>query len=147
MTRLSNYQKGGYYPFPDEHLPAVASLFAPASEGRLLDPCAGEGRALAHLAQAWGLTPYANELDKARAALCVEQFGSAQAVEGDLFRLRASHDAFSLLWLNPLYGEDVAGDEKRNEFAALKHALKWVQGGGYLCWVVYQQHSASTTPR
>ena len=64
MPRLTSLEKGGYYAFPDEYLPAVASLFAPAAEGgRLLDPCAGEGRALQHLSSSWHLTPYANELD------------------------------------------------------------------------------------
>src|SRR5205085_11341390 len=71
MTRLTSIEKGGYYAFPDEHLPAVASLFAPArSGGKLLDPCAGEGRALDALSRAWNLTAYANELDTERAAAC-----------------------------------------------------------------------------
>lgn len=71
MPRLTSLEKGGFYAFPKEHLPAVASLFAPAPDGgRLLDPCAGEGRALQHLANAWKLTPYANELDSERAAAC-----------------------------------------------------------------------------
>jgi len=43
MPRLTSLEKGGYYAFPDEHLPAVASLFAPAPDGgRMLDPCAGK---------------------------------------------------------------------------------------------------------
>jgi hypothetical protein len=47
MARLTSIERGGYYAFPDEHLPALASLFAPASNGgKLLDACAGEGRAL-----------------------------------------------------------------------------------------------------
>ncbi|MBC7293794.1 MAG: class I SAM-dependent methyltransferase, partial [Thermoleophilia bacterium] len=91
MPRLTSVEKGGYYAFPDEHLPAVASLFAPAAEGgRLLDPCAGEGRALQHLSSAWRLTPYANELDTDRAAACQALFGPIQAVQGDLYTLRAS---------------------------------------------------------
>ena len=47
-VRLTSIEKGGYYAIPAAHLPAVASLFAPALEGgRLLDPCAGEGRGTA----------------------------------------------------------------------------------------------------
>ena len=85
MPRLTSIEKGGYYAFPDEHLPAVASLFSPMREGgRLLDPCAGEGQALHHLADAWQLTPYANELDTDRAAACQALFGPTQAVHGDL---------------------------------------------------------------
>ena len=83
MTRLTSIEKGGYYAFPDEHLPALASLFTPARQGgRLLDPCAGEGRALDFLARTWNLTPYANELDNQRAAACKALFGPKQTVSG-----------------------------------------------------------------
>ena len=48
MPRLESVAKGGYYPFPPEYIPAFASLFQPAPPGGLLlDPCAGEGAALA----------------------------------------------------------------------------------------------------
>jgi hypothetical protein len=51
MTRLTSIEKGGYYPYPEDHLPALASLFAPDTHGgKLLDPCAGEGTALNYLA-------------------------------------------------------------------------------------------------
>ena len=112
----------------------MTSLFAPAPHGgRLLDPCAGEGRALQHLSDAWRLTPYANELDTDRAAECQARFGPIQAVQGDLYTLRASLGSFSALWCNPPYTWEMgSGDEKRREFAMLKHAWKWVQPGGYV---------------
>src|SRR5437016_3952881 len=95
MTRLTSIEKGGYYAFPDEHLPALASLFAPSRQGgRLLDPCAGEGRALDHLARAWKLTPYANEIEDERAAQCKALFGQAQTVHSDMYQLKASNQAF-----------------------------------------------------
>src|SRR4051812_7801097 len=104
MTRLTSIEKGGYYPFPDEHLAAVASLFAPARHGgKLLDPVAGEGRALDHLARAWNLTPYANELDDQRAAQCKALFGQHQTVHGDIYQLKASNNSFTGLWVNPPY--------------------------------------------
>jgi hypothetical protein len=102
MPRLSSIEKGGYYAFPEEHLAAVASLFIPASDGgRLLDPCAGEGQALQHLAGVWQLTPYANELDSERAAVCQSLFGPIQAVQGDLYTLRACLGRFPPICLNP----------------------------------------------
>ena len=86
MSRLISIEKAGFYPTPVEHLPAIASLFEPALHGgNLLDPCAGEGQALHHLAEAWQLTPYANELDTDRAAACQTLFGPIQAVPGDLY--------------------------------------------------------------
>src|SRR5258708_20921371 len=141
MTRLISIEKGGYYAFPDEHLPALASLFASAPEGtKLLDPCAGEGRALDHLAKSLHCTPYANELDTERAAACKTLFGATNAVQGDMFTLRASNNAFGLVWNNPPYSWSTTGDEKRREFGMLKHSLKWVQAGGYLVWCVYAHH-------
>lgn len=140
MPRLAALEKGNFYPFPDDYLPHVASLFAPATSGKMLDPCAGAGDALQYLARTWNLTPYANELDQDRAAACVEKFGPVQAVQGDLFQLRAAANAFACLWVNPPYTWDLGSDEKRRELSFLKHALKWVQPGGYAIWVVYAHH-------
>ena len=143
-ARLSSIEKAGYYAFPEERLPSVASLFAPASSGgRLLDPCAGEGRALQHLSAAWRLTPYANELDTDRASACQSLFGPIQAVQGDLYTLRASLGSFPAIWLNPPYTWDLGNkDDKRRELAMLKHSWKWLQASGWMMWVVYAHHVA-----
>ena len=141
MARLTSIEKAGYYPFPDSHLPALSSLFAPAkSGGKLLDPCAGEGRALNHLSTAWQMTPYANELDTERAAECKRLFGPTHAVQGDLFQLRATQGSFSVVWVNPPYAWETNGDEKRREFGMLKHAWKWAAPGGYVLWAIYGHH-------
>lgn len=141
MTRLESTAKGGYFPFDPKLLPIVASYVQPAPQGgRLLDPCAGEGAALEALAHHWQLTPYANEVDPGRAGECLKHFGVNQAVKGDLFRLRASPASFTCLWLNPPYGSDTTGSDKRIEFNALKHAWKWAAPGALVFWVVYQHH-------
>jgi len=142
MPRLSSIEKGGYYAFPEEHLAAVTSLFTPApSGGRLLDPCAGEGQALQHLAGVWRLTPYANELDTERATACQALLGPIQAVQGDLYTLRASLGSFPAIWLNPPYTWDLGNkDDKRRELAMLKHSWKWLQASGWMMWCVYAYH-------
>ncbi|MBZ0315293.1 MAG: DUF6094 domain-containing protein [Anaerolineae bacterium] len=141
MPRLTSIEKGGFYAFNPAYLPHVAALFAPATQGgRLLDPCAGEGVALKHLAASWHLTPYANELDTERAAACVAKFGAVQAVQGDLFQLRTSTSGFLMAWVNPPYTWDMGSDEKRRELSFLKHTFKWVQTGGFVAWVVYAHH-------
>jgi hypothetical protein len=146
MTRLTSIEKGGYYAFPDEHLPALASLFAPAKHGgKFLDPCAGEGRALDHITKVWNVTPYANELDDTRAAACATLFGKTQAVHGDMYALKASGGAFIGAWCNPPYSWDKTGDEKRREFGMLKHTVKWVQPDGFLLWCVYAHHITHET--
>ncbi len=141
MARLTSIEKAGYYPFPDEHLPALSSLFTPTkSGGKILDPCAGEGRALDHLASAWNLTAYANELDSGRAVECQRLFGPTRAVQGDLFQLRASQGSFTVVYVNPPYTWSSTGDEKRRELGMLKHAWKWVEPDGYVLWAVYSHH-------
>ncbi len=142
MSRTASKLVGGYYPFPPEYIPAVVSLFKTAPQGGFcLDPCAGEGAALEALSNALNLKPYANELDHDRAAACRERFGIAQAACGDLFQLRTPHHAYPLLWVNPPYTENLGhASERRRELEMLKEAWKWCQDGGFVCWVVYNQH-------
>ncbi len=95
MAHLKSYIKGGYYPLLPEHLLALGSLFTASGGGRILDPVAGEGDALQHLAGAWNMTPFANEIDHDRAAACRGKFGMERAVCGDLMTLRTPNRAFS----------------------------------------------------
>jgi hypothetical protein len=96
---------------------------------------------LQHLSDAWKLTPYANELDSERAAACQALFGPIQAVQGDLYTLRASLGSFPAIWLNPPYTWDMTNaDDKRRELGMLKHAWKWLAPGGWMMWVVYAHH-------
>ncbi len=143
MARLQADLKAGYYPLSDEHLPLIASLFAPGV-GKLLDPCAGEGVALTYLAEAWHLTPYANELNHERAQACRERCGPLQAVQGDLRELRTSHNAFGVIYCNPPYSQDTTADraDRRTELALMKASWKWLQPGGFMVWIIYDYHLA-----
>jgi tRNA G10 N-methylase Trm11 len=120
----------------------MTSLVAPATPAhRMLDPYAGEGEFLDVAAQAWNVTPYANELDGARAEQCMARFGPKQAVRCDVERLIASNNAFSVGWFNPPYDHDAtAAGNKRVEFRYLRHAWKWIQDGGLVMWCVYLHH-------
>ncbi len=137
MTRLTSIEKGGYYPFDNRHIPVLTALFAPSGDGgKILDPCAGEGRALVALAERLNLIPYGNELDDARGLECKRQLPKGHAVVGDLYQLRTTNAAYSVVWCNPPYSWD-AGDDKRREFAMMKHTLKWVAPGGFMLWAIY----------
>lgn len=140
MPRLESIAIGGFYELPPQHLAPIASLFAPAQRGKMLDPCAGEGDALQHLASAWNLEPYANELDHDRAAACINKFGSLRALQGDLYTLRTSYGAYQITWINPPYTWNHAENERRRELDMLQHAWKWVQPDGYCLWCVYAHH-------
>lgn len=142
MARNSSKQKMGYLKIDEQHHAAITSLVAPATPAqRLLDPYAGEGEFLDVAAQAWNVTPYANELDGARAEHCIARFGPKQAVRCDVERLIASNNAFSVGWFNPPYDHDAtAAGNKRVEFRYLRHAWKWIQDGGVVFWCVYLHH-------
>ena len=142
MARAESKMVMGYLPIDLKHYPALLSLVAPATPtARLLDPFAGEGAFLEAAANAWNLTPYANELDGERAAACIARFGPTQAVRCDVERLVASNNAFGAAWLNPPYDHDAgASGSKRVEFRYLRHAWKWVQEGGLAFWCIYRQH-------
>ncbi len=142
MARAESKMIMGYLPIEERHYPALLSLVTPAHPSiRLLDPFAGEGAFLDAAAQAWKLTPYANELDGDRAAACIERFGVTQAVRCDVERLVASNNAFGAAWLNPPYDHDASvSGSKRVEFRYLRHAWKWVQDGGLALWCVYRHH-------
>lgn len=131
IARAESKMIMGYLPIEERHYPALVSLVAPATPAvRLLDPFAGEGAFLEAAANAWHVTPYANELDGERAAQCIARFGPTRAVRCDVERLVASNNAFGLLWANPPYDHDKAAKgSKRVEFAYLRHAWKWAQDG------------------
>ncbi len=132
----------GYLPIEPHHHPAILSLVMPATPAvKLLDPFAGDGLFLQVAAQAWNVTPYANELDGERAQKCIERFGPKQAVRCDVERLLASNNAFGAAWLNPPYDHDkTAKANKRVEFAYLRHSWKWLQDGALALWCIYSQH-------
>jgi hypothetical protein len=132
----------GYLPIEAQHHAALVSLVAPGTPAhRLLDPFAGEGAFLDYAARAWNVTPYANELDGARAARCIERFGATQAVRCDVERLSASPGAFSIDWFNPPYDHDAApANSKRLEFTYLRHTWKWLCDGALALWCVYLAH-------
>lgn len=143
MARAESKVVMGYLPVEAKHHDAITSLIIPATPAtKLLDPFAGYGYFLEVAAKAWQVTPYANELDQARANACIKRFGPKQAVRGDAERLRASNNAFGIGWINPPYDHDraaVAGN-KRVELAMLRHSWKWIQPQGIVMWCVYQQH-------
>jgi len=81
MARAESKMVMGYLPIEPHHHPAIISLMMPATPAvKLLDPFAGDGLFLDVAAQAWNVTPYANELDGERAQACIERFGPKQAV-------------------------------------------------------------------
>ena len=110
-----NFAKNGYYPTDEATLERALNALMP-SDGPIciLDPCAGEGVAIAEAAHALGreqVTAFAVEYDQARANHARQLVDCC--IHGDLMDTLISRQSFGLLWLNPPYG-DLSKDASGN---------------------------------
>ena len=139
-------------PPPAAPPPPGAGQPGPPGGARLLDPCAGEGQALAYLAAHLGLSPFGNELDAQRAARAAEvvqavlpQIAQRPPHDPHLSRLFAAPlqfmhyapGAYNLLFLNPPYDHDAA--DGRLEYQFLRDTRHALQAGGVLVYIVPQR--------
>ena len=152
--RLANLEKAGYFPVAPSVTKLVSTHIAAPHGGRILDPCAGEGAALATLAEKLGLDPFGVELHEGRAEAArqtINQLVAARAEEDDsdttvspttrilhdsYLSLVTSRGGYNLLWVNPPYNYDE--EDGRLEYQWLVHTRACLQAGGLLVWVVPQ---------
>ncbi|EHK6027571.1 SAM-dependent DNA methyltransferase [Vibrio parahaemolyticus] len=107
-----NYLKDGYYPTDEATLHQIAlRLSLKAGTQRLLDPCCGEGLALAQLVRdlprhkASELHTYGVELDAGRANAAASRLDSV--LRSNAFDTVIGAGSQSVLFLNPPYGDTV----------------------------------------
>lgn len=109
-----NFIKQGYFPTDSDTTARILGALQVADRGRvrILDPCCGEGVALAetahHLSQdrADPVESYGIEYDKERAWHAKEIL--TKAIHADANDCMVGNGAFGLLWLNPPYGNVVS---------------------------------------
>jgi len=153
--RPEHYLNYGYTPTCQAALERLAGLFAPAegaqSEGysssnladdtqgvvRLFDPCAGEGQALAYLAESLTtngarVETYGVEIEAGRANAAGERLG--HVLQGDFRRTAVSHRSVSLALLNPIY--DNTGGEQSQEKTIIRRTLPYLVEGGVIALIV-----------
>jgi hypothetical protein len=143
-----NFAKNGYYPTDEATLERALSALMP-SDGPMyiLDPCAGEGVAIAEAAHALGrdqTTVYAVEYDLERANHARQLVD--HCIQGDLMDALIARQSFGLLWLNPPYGDlskDANGTigydgrgRARLEKLFYQKTLPLLQYGGILIFIV-----------
>ena len=144
-----NFAANGYYPTDESTIERILSMLRPSPQGtmKLIDPCAGEGVALAeckhHLgadrAEAFGV-----ELHKERAWNAKEILD--RVIHGDFQETTISYRRFGLLWFNPPYGDLVSdqaamGDpdgkgRQRLEKLFYHRAYRLLQPGGVMVLIV-----------
>jgi len=102
-----NFIKNGYFPTDEPTLERALSALAPCNgQMSILDPCAGEGVAIAEAAHALGreqVRAFAVEYDSERATHARQLVD--RCLHADLMDALISRQSFGLLWLNPPYGD------------------------------------------
>jgi len=140
MARLAAIAKALYYPTSDDvtaRIVRTITVRAPAGQvGRILDVCAGEGRAVSALAAAWGFEAYGVELDAERAEVARPRM--RQCLRGSYTQLHASEGSFHVLFCNPPYdvGQDGEGNSVRLEVLFLQAATVHLAPNGLLVLIV-----------
>ena len=137
MARLPCQIKGGYYPAAPEAIREMARYVTPPTDGppAILDPCAGQGEAIAEWASLLGVPMdhvHAIELEENRAALCRERLPEAKVLGPcSTFGCRVSANSLSFIWLNPPF-DDAIGGGGRVEAQFLFHVIPWLMPGGVM---------------
>lgn len=148
-----NYIKDGYFPTDSETIERVLRLLKPCKSGRMriIDPCAGEGVALAecrhHLhdsdnnrtVDSFGVEYHINRAAQAKQLL-------DRCLQGDFQDTIITPRSFGLLWLNPPYGDLVSdkgqtggnkrSGKKRLEKIFFQQAARLLQYGGVMVLIV-----------
>jgi hypothetical protein len=104
----------------------------------ILDPCAGEGKALVQLAEGLSVSPgrvFAIELNATRAARIAIAYPDVRLLGPCSFEAtRITRHSFSLVYLNPPFDDEFGGGE-REEVAFLRRATDVLVPGGILVLV------------
>jgi SAM-dependent methyltransferase len=139
--RLSGQAKLGYFPTPETQLPLIASWLALADEQaslmRVLDPCCGQGEALAYLADHLGrkIATFGIELSPQRAAQAEGRLD--HVLNTDFENAVLTEETFSLVLLNPPYdGSDMTGGGERMEYTFLTASTRLLVRGGMLVYIL-----------
>ena len=140
--RIAGRMKMGYYPTPPGVVEQIRKCFSfPREPFTALDPCCGEGTALAQLVEGTQAITYGVELDEHRA-------GTAQGRVQNLLKCgiektRIADHSCSLLFLNPPYDEATCEEDadtktERQEKAFLRMTWSYLVPAGVLVYIIPQ---------
>jgi hypothetical protein len=156
-VRLVAQAKLGWYPAAPE---AIAELgkhlrVRPPDPDKplgcvpILDPCAGEGRAIQQIAHALGVDPehiYAIELDAGRAAIARSNLPNGNVLgPASFLGVQVSGQSFGLAYVNPPFDDELGGG-RREEQAFAERATRLLVPKGILVLVCPLRALAGNRP-
>ncbi|MGB7150825.1 MAG: DUF6094 domain-containing protein [Terriglobales bacterium] len=129
--------KLGFFPLPIAEARRLKNWLSFPERFSALDPCVGDGVAIAHLlhgvmAHRYGIEIDANRAEQARAL-------GIEVLQANAMDVRCSPEAVSLLYLNPPYDWEYGeSNNQRLEAVFLEHTYRWLKAGGVLLFVIPQ---------
>ena len=142
MARLAAKARCNYYPLPDREAELIRScLTFPDQPFSALDPCAGEGRAMAVITGSSKAIRYGIELDSYRADAAARVLD--HVIQGDALSAHARVESFGLIYCNPPFDAEFGeSGNQRFEVLFLSHFARWLVPGGVLIYVLPAQQLA-----
>jgi len=141
----------GHYPTPPRVVELIRNYLSfPPGQFCNLDPCCGEGDALAGLVAGTSAITYGVELDHQRAEESKTRL--RQVLRCGIEETRIQHRSCSLLLLNPPYDELTLEEEantktERQERAFLRMPIPYLIPGGVLVYIIPQNRLDKTIAR
>ena len=142
MARLAAKARCNYFPLPDREAELIRScLTFPDQPFSALDPCAGEGRAMAVITESSKAIRYGIELDSYRAEAAAKVLD--HVIQGDALSAHARVESFGLIYANPPFDAEFGeSGNQRFEVLFLSHFARWLVPGGVLIYVLPAQQLA-----
>ena len=146
MARLAAKVRCNYYPLPDAEAERIRScLVFPDQQLSALDPCAGEGRAMAAITAESNAFRFGIELDAYRAEAAAKVL--EHVVQGDALSTHARVESFGLIYCNPPFDDEFGeSGNQRFEVLFLSHVARWLAPGGVLIYVLPAPQLAGCAP-
>ena len=126
MARLAAKARCNYFPLPDREAALIRScLSLPDQPFSALDPCAGEGRAMAVITESSRAIRYGIELDSYRAEAAAKVLDNV--IQGDALSAHARVESFGLIYANPPFDAEFGeSGNQRFEVLFLSHFARWL---------------------
>lgn len=136
IGRLMNRVRMGYFPTDPDHVDILRSAVQyPEEPVNVIDPCCGEGLALARFTHGTNAVTYGVEIDTVRGEEAQSRI--RRVGFGSFFHSRISLNAFQCLFLNPPYlSAPSENGSRRLEKAFLADSMRLLADDGVLIYII-----------